>query len=83
MPYYARVTTKTGEVCHLAEVPTRNRPLSLEGLKTLCGHPVVSSMEGCSDKCDCLMCLKLEQANPHPRRSEEGDFEYVPSHRRR
>ncbi len=82
MPYYARVTTATGEVVHLAKVEFRNRPFSLEGLKTLCGFDVSQSMEGCSDACDCLTCRAREQEHPFPRRSEEEATDYVPRHRR-
>jgi hypothetical protein len=83
MPYYARVTTKTGEVVHLAEVPTRNRPFSLDGLKTLCGYPVERSCEGTSDACDCLVCQKREKERPLERRSvEDPSLVYVPRHRR-
>ena len=83
MPYYARVTTKTGEVCHLAEVGTRHRPFEVEKLKTLCGYPANFSMEGSGDPVDCLVCLKMEENHPLPRRSEEDtSVKYVPSHRR-
>jgi hypothetical protein len=70
--YYARVTTERGELVHLAEVATRNRSFSLEGLKTLCGHAVAHSSEGVSDPADCPACLTREKTQPRARRSEEA-----------